>query len=399
MKPKTRILYIHHGIGIGGAPTSLIKLIQALPKEKYDVKVAFIKPGIAEEFFRENGIKTEVINTTNNWFIHNVSSMVKWYHFYKYLKVFYHWYMTANHWAPEYLKKQSVDIVHLNSHVLTSWAKAASNLGFKVVLHNREAIASGYFGIRKMILKSLIERYTNTIINISRDNKRRLGIEKDSHVVYNFVELPEISRRENNIYSSQHEFKVLYLGGVKKIKGFKTVVNCLPYLNKNVKILFAGNMVKYNKANSIKTKLINFIKIIYKPHVYYFLRKMLKHNNVKIIGLTKEPLKWIGESDILITPFKDPHFSRPAIEAMAYSKPVIGSSVEGMDEIIDHQKNGLIFKKNASLELSKAINYLCNNPKKIVDFGNNGRLKAEQNFSPQININKIVLLYEQLLKP
>ena len=196
MKPKTRILYIHHGIGIGGAPTSLLKLVQALPKETYDVEVGFIKPGIAEEFFRENGIKTEVINTTNNWFIHNVSGMVKWYHLYKYLKVFYHWYMTANYWAPKYLKNKNVDIVHLNSHVLTSWAKAAHDLDFKVVLHNREAIANGYFGIRKKILKSLITRYTNTIINknidihINLNNRATINVNTNTKI--------------NNINKSSH---------------------------------------------------------------------------------------------------------------------------------------------------------------------------------------------------
>ena len=138
---KIKILYIHHGIGLGGAPISLLNLIGKLDSDRCSVKVVFIKGGIAEELFRKKGIETEVINTSNNWFTHNETGKIQWWYFYRYPKVYREWKKTANNIAVEYLKNQKADIIHLNSHVLSSWAWAARKLGYKVVLHNRETIA------------------------------------------------------------------------------------------------------------------------------------------------------------------------------------------------------------------------------------------------------------------
>ena len=40
--PKKKILYIHHGKGIGGAPLSLLYLIESLDKQKYHPIVLFL---------------------------------------------------------------------------------------------------------------------------------------------------------------------------------------------------------------------------------------------------------------------------------------------------------------------------------------------------------------------
>ncbi len=396
MTKKTKILFIHHGTGVGGAPISLLNLILHLNKDKYDVKVAFIKNSEVINLYTQQGIKTEVIGASDKWFSHTETAKTHWWKFYKYFGAYNHWWRTAKKVAPSYLKTQDFDIVHLNSHVLTSWAYAANKLGRKVVLHNREAIAKGYCGIRRKILQNLIKNNCDAVINISEDNKKRLGLSKNNYVIYNFINIPgEYRPSMGNLNQNRN---ILYLGGQAKIKGFKAVVECLGYLNPNIKIQFAGNYNKLGNTNGIKEKLKFWLKLTVFRKKYGAILKIMNTQNAELLGLLKEPLTTINACDILITPFKIEHFSRPAVEAFAYGKPVIGSNVEGMNEIVDHGINGLLVEKENPRALANAVNFLCQHPDKARGMGLKGREKAEKIFSPEINTKKVETIYDELMK-
>jgi glycosyltransferase involved in cell wall biosynthesis len=391
---KTRILFVHHGSGIGGAPISLLNLIRNLNNSKFTIKVVFAQWSPVVKMFEDHDIKVDVLTFNTGWFAHAETGLIKWYSFYKYFYIWYKWNKTAKHSAKQYLLKQDCDIVHLNSHVLTSWAFAAHSLGLKVVLHNRESISKGYFGLRRYILKKLIIRNCDAIINISDDGRKRLGLTTKSHIVYNFVNIQNTYRKP----FKTNKIKVLYLGGSARIKGFQTAVDCLPFLNEDIIVQFAGSLNSLRESNSIKEKVINLVKLTIYRSFYYPLIKIRNARNVEVIGQLENPYPYIDGCDILITPFVVEHFSRPAIEAFAYGKPVIGSDVGGMDEIVDHGVNGLLFSKNNPKKLAEAINFLVQNPEIGRKLGENGRSKAEKFFSPEGNTAKVEEIYLNLMK-
>ena len=395
-KNKIKILFIHHGTGIGGAPISLLNLIKRLDKSKFQLKVAFMVRGEIVDFFKKEDIETEIIGGSTTYFGHHEKGKIQFKFFWRYPKIILSWYKTRNKLAPIYLKKnKEYDIIHLNSDVLSSWASAAKQLGFKVVCHNRDPIAKGTFGLRRYILKYILNKNVNQFICISHDNKSRLGLPQKTDVIYNFVDIPNTFRE--SMLDSTIEKRVLYLGGMAKVKGFVTAVACLPYLDPNITLQFAGNLSKWNRPISSRDKVIVAIKLLFFGKTYWPLKKMYKAKNAQILGLLYAPLPIIDASDILISPFKIEHFSRPAVEAFAYGKPVIGSDVEGMDEIVDHGLNGLLVKKNNPKALATAINYLCSHPEKAREMGLEGREKAEKIFSPEINTKKVENIYQQLI--
>lgn len=392
---KIKILYIHHGSGIGGAPISLLNLIKKLDLEKFEVKVLFFVEGVICELYRESNIEVEILNASMSYFGHHSKGKISLKYFHRYPGIAANWLKIALHIAPGYLSKnKEFDIVHLNSDVLSSWAYAAKKLGFKVVCHNRDPIGDGYFGLRKRILQNLLSKNVDKIISISKDNSIRLGLSEKTEVVYNFVSLPEKYKAP----FSSRDVKVLYLGGNAKIKGFQTAVNCLPYLDNGIIVQFAGNYNSWKKSNSLKESIINVIKTTFYKSTYLPLIKLLKAKNAEVLGLLKNPYPYIDTCDILITPFSVEHFSRPAMEAFSYGKPVIGSNVEGMDEIIDHEVNGLLIEKNNPKALAEAINYLSANPEIGKTMGLKGRQKAETVFAPEVNTGKVEAIYRDLLK-
>ena len=55
--PKKKILYIHHGKGIGGAPLSLLYLIENLDKQKYHPIVLFLHYSEVVDLYKSKGIE------------------------------------------------------------------------------------------------------------------------------------------------------------------------------------------------------------------------------------------------------------------------------------------------------------------------------------------------------
>ena len=76
--------------------------------------------------------------------------------------------------------------------------------------------------------------------------------------------------------------------------------------------------------------------------------------------------------------------------------PVIGSDIGAISEIIDHGKNGLLFKKEDSLDLSKKIEFLLKNKLLLKKFGANAREKYVKYYSSKNAIEQQTSLIKSL---
>ena len=111
------------------------------------------------------------------------------------------------------------------------------------------------------------------------------------------------------------------------------------------------------------------------------LERIYKNPNIEIIGWTDNISKYLAQSVVSISPFAVPHFSRLVLESFALKKPAIASNVEGMDEIIEHGVDGLLFQNNDPKSLADSINYLCSHPSVAKEMGNAGYVKYKKRYS------------------
>jgi len=395
---KKKILFVHHATGIGGAPISMINTIKDLDSSKYEVEVLLINDSEVKYLLEKESISYKVVQNLfykkyYTFFVHIVPYNVKWYEILKFISLSIKWILSRYYFSYKVLKDFDYDILHLNSSVLTDWLCAGRKKG-KTIIHIREPIANGYFGLRKAVFKYQIKKYADYIIAISKDNANRLNLPDKTQIIYNFTDIP----LEDDIPTSKYDAtKVLYLGGADKIKGFFTVVDSLDYIHKDIKIIFCGNYPIPKEINSIKSRCKYLIKKIL-PHYIKTskaLKKIQNHPNAIFIGLTNDVKGNLLESAFLISPFSLEHFSRPIVEAFAYKKAAIGTDVEGMDEIINHNINGLIIGKDNPIALANAINYLYENPDIAKKMGENGYQKALKLFSPK-NAHQVEKIYDIL---
>ncbi|HAF30083.1 MAG TPA: hypothetical protein DCG75_13665 [Bacteroidales bacterium] len=391
-----KILYIHHAAGWGGPTNSLIKLINGLDKSKYKAEVLLLKNSMVADKLAENGIKYRVAESKfykkyYQFFAHSEAGYVKWYNIYGFAIQAISWILSRYIFARKELEKCEFDIVHLNSSVLTDWLAPAKEKG-KVIIHVREPFRKGKLDIIHHFFKSLIIKYADQIIAISQDNAIRIGIPTKTEVIYNYSEIPDnLPSKES--YASK---KVLYLGGSSTSKGFYTLVDALDYLDTQVKVYFGGKYVTNSKPKSLVQYMRLYLSKQKKRNSA--IRKINNHPNAILIGLVHNTHDYFEEVSCLVSPFIVTHFSRPVIEAHLHRKPAIGSDVEGMEEIIEHEINGLIVPRNNPRALADAINGLTTDSQKTKLYGENGYNTAVIKYT-STNILLFEILYDKLLLP
>ena len=85
------------------------------------------------------------------------------------------------------------------------------------------------------------------------------------------------------------------------------------------------------------------------------------------------------------------------IEGMSFGKPVIGSDLGGIKELVKDKWNGLLFKHGDDKDLSEKINYLLNNSHLIESYSKNALEFANNNFNSDLYYNNLIkLCYKSL---
>jgi len=110
-----------------------------------------------------------------------------------------------------------------------------------------------------------------------------------------------------------------------------------------------------------------------------------------------EVMKHVAETDVFSLPSWNEAFGVVYIEAMAHGKPVIGCKGEGVEDVVEHGKTGLLVKPRDVSSLAEAMDYLLSNPGKAKAMGERGKELVLSNFTWEKNAGQIIELYEQVI--
>jgi glycosyltransferase involved in cell wall biosynthesis len=110
-------------------------------------------------------------------------------------------------------------------------------------------------------------------------------------------------------------------------------------------------------------------------------------------------------SDIVLAPSRDQHACMGVSikEAMASSRPVIGSCSGGIPEAIANNETGLIVNLDENGNISKkqfkeAILNLLNNKKRAIEMGTRGRVRAIELFSEEASVKRLIKYFKVVQK-
>jgi len=373
-KFKKKILYVHHAGNFGGAPKSMSYIIKNLDDTKYDAKLINITVGPINEFFRkELPVPLEIVGGMRPFHGSTVISKS-----FKLLLKNYLFFLPSLLKAYKILKKEKPDLIHLNSTCLFVFAIAAKILNIPVIVHVREPLRNGLWGAP---LRFFNKKNVTGIIAISNFDLASLRIKSQKlvfQVIYNFVE--KFSRIKNNDDSfrrslgiAKNDVVFLYLARFAKGNGWEELINMAGSLvakNEHVHFILAGADEKFNKSK-YETK------------------------NIHIIPFQQDVNTLLNSADIYVCPFTEPHFARGVIEASAFSLPIIGADIGGVNELVLHDKTGYLYEDGKGF--IEYAEHLVSRSDVRKEMGEAGYLFAQDKFEMSKNLKTTYALYEKVL--
>jgi glycosyltransferase involved in cell wall biosynthesis len=200
---------------------------------------------------------------------------------------------------------------------------------------------------------------------------------KNTRLLYNGVTLRDSSEHMNNK-------KLLFVGGIKKIKGIKFLIKAMPLIIDkipNVSLDIVGDGDDKNEL----IKLANDLKL---------------QSRIKFLGwISNENLTTVyRNADVVVIPSIVPEsFCLIGPEAMSVGRPIVGSNVGGIPEWLDDGKTGFLVDPGNSRQIAEKVIQLLSDRKLLEQMGKNARKKAEQ-FSIEKHADKIEKIYEELIE-
>jgi glycosyltransferase involved in cell wall biosynthesis len=206
-----------------------------------------------------------------------------------------------------------------------------------------------------------------------------------------FFKLNKISLNINN-YPIIDEFnidlrwedkkqEVCYIGGIAKIRGIIEIIDSMEYINGNLNLAGKFETTQIRKEVIIK-------KGWEKVKEYGFVNRDKVHEILSnsILGLA---IFHPEENHINSQPNK-------IFEYMSSKIPVVASNFPLWKEIIEKNNCGICVNPLKPKEIANAVNYLLSNPDIAQEMGKNGRIAVEKKYNWDIEIKKLLKLYNIL---
>ena len=238
-------------------------------------------------------------------------------------------------------------------------------------------VASMEYQVRKWLrLKEKVDYFicpSQALLDLTA----RAGIDKKKLVlINNFLNDTHLNKASD--YTNKGYF--LYVGRLSKEKGVDILLKAMTELPE-VKLHIVGT------GNQEET-----LKEFAKEH---------NLNNVKFLGFKKgaeleEEYKNCIASILPSNWFEN--FPTTIMESFAYGKPVIASNIGGIPNMIINGETGILYEPSSINELILAIKSLYSSPELVKNMGINARTRAKEKFLSQIYFEKLLNLYNLVLK-
>ena len=171
---------------------------------------------------------------------------------------------------------------------------------------------------------------------------------------------------------------ILFVGRLSKEKGVLTLLKAAKELDMSVRIVGDGSI---------------------KPDCEKFVKEN-EINNVDFLGYKSgDELKELFRNAAFIVFPSECYENAPMtiLEAFAYGKPVIGSNIGGIPEMIIDGETGLLFEPGNVNDLSEKIRYLFSDTSLIYQMGIKARKKVEEEYNAELHYQRLMEVYNKAL--
>ena len=189
----------------------------------------------------------------------------------------------------------------------------------------------------------------------------------------------EIQKQKEEL-KVENSFMVGFVGRINEPKGQYLLIEAMKELIKqglDIKAYFVGSAMDESYLYLLKQKVKDYEL----------------EDKIFFLGFIKEPNKFMQTCDVIVAASKNETFGLVVIEAMNNKTAVIASKNGGFLEIIDDEKNGLLFENQNSKDLASKIEvlYKNNDYKNLIAL--NGKQKVNEIFNHDKQFEKLKSLF------
>jgi glycosyltransferase involved in cell wall biosynthesis len=344
-----KILFIHSGGGIGGAPVSMINLAANLNKKKYNPLIVFSENGPVEKFSKTLGLKT-LVTPIKSIFFYSRHVKFKFSMLFKFIV-----YFPSSFWNLQRLiNLEKPDVIYLNTSVLVTAAYIARLNKIPVIWHIRE-VPGSFEILRNWHIKQIIG-IADKVIATSNYVKKYFGNGDNVVCVHNAINYAKFS---TVTFETINETKKAYdipeknfifcnVGTVQYEKGHYSLLKAAKKIAlkyDNVSFLIIAGDISDGYQNTLNGKIKTILNIPFSNMSRF--KKMIKDENLSsnfiFTGFVQDIHKLINCSDVItFLSQKEEGFGRPIIEGMAAGKPIIATNIGPSSEILGSESGLLI---------------------------------------------------------
>jgi len=233
--------------------------------------------------------------------------------------------------------------------------------------------------------------YADKIVVVSNGyaNHLRTGRipERKIHVVQNAIDLQRVKSikcekktKRKELGFSPDEILVATAGRLSPEKGQADLIlafSCLKRGFPSATLVIIGD-------GPLRNQLETFVK-----------EKSINH--VCFTGFRNDIDEIMSIVDLFVLPSHTEGLPNVVLEAFAFKKPVVGTEVGGVPEIIEDGVNGFLVLPGHSDLLKTAISKCLSNPKMMSEMGNAGYKKIEKEFTLEAQTKKLEEIYFSVL--
>jgi glycosyltransferase involved in cell wall biosynthesis len=261
--------------------------------------------------------------------------------------------------------------------------KCNSSRYYQAVLHKcvKDSFSASLLNCVEMYTHKFLKLYEKNVdLFISpslfmREKLSEFGFDK-SKIAYLPPWIKEIKLTPS--YFSEDYF--LYFGRINREKGLQTLIRAMEKI-KEGQLLVAGQgeesgkLQRYVNENGIDN--VKFMGFMERGK----LNELIRSSRFVVL-----PSEWYENSPSTV------------YESFALGKPVIGSRIGGIPELIEDGINGFLFEPKNVDELAEKIKYLYRHPLLAEKMGIAAREKVEEKYSEEEYYKKLLGLYDSLIK-
>lgn len=335
----TKILFLIHDLGQGGAEKVLVNLVNNMDWSKFDISVTALFGGGVNEQFLKPDIRYHAVFSRS--FPGNS-------HIMKLL-------------TPRQLhrlivrERYDIEVAYLegpSARIISGCTEP----GTKLVswIHTAEAAARSFRSVREAA--ACYDRF-DRIIGVSEEVKSTflsaLPTKTAMQVLYNTNESAQILRQseeaaESGLFSGQ-ELKLIGVGKLAKTKGFDRLARITARL----------------KAEGYPVHLYILGIGPLRQELEQYIASEHLQQNITLLGYSTNPYKYVAKCDLFVCASLAEGFSTAATEALIVGTPVCTVEVSGMKEMLGENNEWGVVTENSEEALYRGIKALLDDPDRL----------------------------------